>query len=73
METNVTQMASTILRNQQNDINTVETVVSYEFKKEDYWGKIDGVAIGLQTDVFEGPYSTGIEWGIKHSSTVVEV
>lgn len=74
MEFNETTLASALLtNNDQEGTNLVETVVSYEFKKEEYWGKIDGVAIALPTDIFEGPYPATISWGIKHSQTVVEV
>lgn len=74
VESNVTKLGTAFLQNRnQEGTNMVETVVSYEFKKEEYWGKIDGVAIALPTDVYEGPYPTAISWGIKHSQTVVEV
>lgn len=66
-------LATKVLENPQDFESFIETVLSYEYKKEEYWGKIDGVAIALPTEVYENNFPTTIQWAIKASQTVVEV
>lgn len=62
------------MENLQDDYFAVESVLSYEYKKEEYWGKVDGVAIALPTEVYENTqFPSNIQWAIKSTQTVVEV
>lgn len=70
-----------VLREQQlsNDdeaTNSVETVMSYQFERIQYWGTYEGVARGSPTEVFEtGKPSYKLEggWGTKLSFNRTEV
>lgn len=70
---NATVLATKVLENPQDAEAFIESVLSYEYKKEEYWGKIDGVAIALSTEVYENNFPTTIQWAIKSSQTVIEV
>lgn len=70
---NVTLLGSTILTNDETFTSLVESVISYNFVKSEYWGTHDGVARGLPTKIFEGGKKSGeINWGLKNAETVIE-
>lgn len=69
-------MGTTTLSNNDDSSNSVETVMSYQFEKVQYWGTYEGVARGLPTEVFEtGKQSVKLErgWGSREAYTRTEV
>ncbi|GAB0087731.1 Protein unzipped [Sergentomyia squamirostris] len=70
---NTTELASTVLANLEPMSNLVETVVTYDFDRVEYWGTHDGVARGLDTVVYEtGRPPREINWGLKITEKVIE-
>lgn len=64
------------LSNDDDATNSVETVMSYQFEKVQYWGTYEGVARGSPTEVFEtGKPSYKLEggWGSKIAYNRTEV
>lgn len=71
---NLTLLGSTVLTNDETFTSLVESVISYNFVKSEYWGTHDGVARGLPTKIFEGGKKSGeINWGLKNAETIIEV
>lgn len=73
---NKTVLGSTILSNDGEYSNTVESVISYDYEKQIYWGNADGVARGLKAEVFEKnklPLLLAKGWGLKVTEQLTEV
>lgn len=69
-------MGTTTLSNNDDSSNSVETVMSYQFEKVQYWGTYEGVARGLPTEVFETnkpPVKLERGWGSREAYTRTEV
>lgn len=71
---NATLLGSTILANDGELSNLVETVITYQYDKVQYWGTVDGVSRGLPTKVYElnKPVSE-LAWGLKESLIKIDV
>jgi len=57
------------LENLEDKYSTVETILSYSFDYNQYWGSHEGVARGLPTKIFEKDVSVPAEiyWALKHT------
>ncbi|KAH8401048.1 hypothetical protein KR009_002703 [Drosophila setifemur] len=66
---NLTELATRRLENLGDKYSTVETVLSYSFDYNQYWGSHDGVARGLPTKIFEKDVAVPAEinWALKHT------
>lgn len=66
---NRTELGSAILFNDGEHTNLVETVISYNYDRVQYWGTIQGVSRGLPTRVYEhGKPVVEINWGLTETS-----
>lgn len=74
IQRNTTELASTVLANLETMSNLVETVITYDYDRVEYWGTHDGIARGLETSVYEtGKFPSEINWGLKVTEKVIEV
>ncbi|XP_016947339.1 protein unzipped [Drosophila biarmipes] len=66
---NLTDLVSRTLENLEDKYSTVETILSYSFDYNQYWGSHEGVARGLPTKIFEKdvPVPAEIYWALKHT------
>lgn len=71
---NATLLGSTTLANDDEISNLIETVISYQFDKIQYWGTLEGVSRGLPTQVYEqGRPPAEFEWGLKQTLKRIDV
>lgn len=74
MVRNKTQLAFAVLKNEDpEDVNHIESVVSYEYRRDDYWEKLEGVASGLPLNVSQVNQPISTTWGVENSQLFVEV
>lgn len=66
---NLTELVTRKLENLEDKYSTVETILSYSFDYNQYWGSHEGVARGLPTKIFEKDVSVPAEiyWALKHT------
>lgn len=71
---NETILGTTTLVNDGNEPNLVETVMSYEYDQEQYWGQLEGVLTGSLVTVLEkDKVPVRHTWGIKDSKARLDV
>lgn len=71
-----TLLGLTTLGNNDEATNSIETVMSYQYEKIQYWGTYEGVGRGLPTEVFETnkpPVKLEKGWGCKESYLKTDV
>lgn len=74
VERNETQLAFSVLKNEDSDVTSlVESVVTYEYRREDYYEKLEGVANGLPLKIYETKEPINTTWGVEHKQSVLEV
>ncbi|XP_052843678.1 protein unzipped [Drosophila gunungcola] len=71
---NLTELVTRKLENLEDKYSTVETILSYSFDYNQYWGSHEGVARGLPTKIFEKDMAAPAEinWALKHTEKRTE-
>ncbi|XP_039481558.1 protein unzipped [Drosophila santomea] len=69
IQENMTELVTRRLENLEDKYSTVETILSYTFNYNQYWGSHEGVARGLPTKIFEKDEAVPAEinWALKHT------
>lgn len=69
---NLTLLGESILSNPETEPTEVDTIISYIYDKEYYYGTYEGMVRGLNATVFENSGNFSISWGFKESIKTVE-
>lgn len=71
---NRTLLGATQLVNDGDTTNLVESVITFEYDRELYWGTLEGVSRGIPTDVYEtGKPVMQISWGLRKTAAKPDV